>query len=179
MNTAAFRRLFPLAVATVLVAISAVGCGRSGMHPVKGSVRYPDGSPVTTGKVLIDSGSAGVGSWGSILPDGTFRMGTHSPTDGVPAGEHRVSIVSACIYPAPGSSAEPTPLVHERFNDSQSSGLVFRVPDVTTWEIVVDPPEKQKGRPKGPPQPAIDPSMTKEAAEERARKQEEWHKRQQ
>jgi hypothetical protein len=178
MNTAAFRRLFPLAVATVLLAISAVGCGRSGMHPVKGSVRYPDGSPVTTGKVLIDSGSAGVGSWGSILPDGTFRMGTHAPTDGVPAGEHRVSIVSACIYPAPGSSAEPTPLVHERYNDSKSSGLVFRVPDVTTWEIVVDPPEKQK-RPKGPPQPAIDPSMTNEAAEERARKQEEWHKRQQ
>ena len=178
MNTAAFRRLFPLAVATVLVAISAVGCGRSGMHPVKGSVRYPDGSPVTTGKVLIDSSSAGVGSWGSILPDGTFRMGTHSPTDGVPAGEHRVSIVSACIYPPPGSTAEPTPLVHERFNDSQSSGLVFRVPDVTTWEIVVDPPEKQK-RPKAPPQPALDPSMSKEAAEERARKQEEWHKRQQ
>ena len=178
MNTAAFRRLSPLAIATVVVAIAATGCGRSGIYPVKGSVRYPDGSPVTTGKVLIDSSSAGVGSWGSILPDGTFRMGTHSPTDGVPAGEHRVSIVSACIYPAPGSSAEPTPLVHERFNDSQSSGLVFRVPDVTTWEIVVDPPEKQK-RPKGPPQPAIDPSMTNEAAEERARKQEEWHKRQQ
>ena len=178
MNTAAFRRLSPLAIATVVVAIAATGCGRSGIYPVKGSVRYPDGSPVTTGKVLIDSSSAGVGSWGSILPDGTFRMGTHSPTDGVPAGEHRVSIVSACIYPPPGSTAEPTPLVQERYNDSQSSGLVFRVPDVTTWEIVVDPPEKQK-RPKGPPQPAIDPSMTKEAAEERARKQEEWHKRQQ
>lgn len=173
MNTAACRCVW-----LALLAIAIAGCGRSGIHPVKGSVRYPDGSPVTTGKVLIDSGSAGAGSWGSILPDGTFRMGTHSPTDGVPAGEHRVSIVSACIYPPPGSSAEPTPLVHERYQDSQTSGLVFRVPDVTTWEIVVDPPEKQK-RPQGPPQPAVDPSMTNEAAEERARKQEEWHKRQQ
>jgi hypothetical protein len=177
MNTAAFRRLSPLAIATVVVAIAATGCGRSGIYPVKGSVRYPDGSPVTTGKVLIDSSSAGVGSWGSILPDGTFRMGTHSPTDGVPAGEHRVSIVSACIYPPPGSTAEPTPLVQERYNDSQSSGLVFRVPDVTTWEIVVDPPEKLKGRPI--PQFAIDPEMSKKAVEERARKEEEWRKRQQ
>jgi hypothetical protein len=172
MNTVACRCVW-----LSLLAIAAAGCGRSGIHPVKGSVRYPDGSPVTAGKVLVDSSSAGVGSWGSILPDGTFRMGTHSPTDGVPAGEHRVAIVNACLYPPPGSPAEATPLVHERFGDAATSGLVFRVPDLTTWEIVVDPPEKLKGRPI--PQPAVDPSMTKEAAEERARKQEEWHKRQQ
>ena len=176
MHIAPLRRLCFPAIVMIVATLAATGCGRRGIYPVRGSVRYSDGSPVTAGKVLIDSSSAGVGSWGSILPDGTFRMGTHSPTDGVPAGEHRVSIVSACIYPPPGSTAEPTPLVHERFNDSQSSGLVFRVPDVTTWEIVVDPPEKQK-RPKGPPQPAIDPSMTNEAAEERARKEEEWRKR--
>jgi hypothetical protein len=176
MHIASLRRPCFATIVMIVATLAATGCGRSGIYPVKGSVRYPDGSPVTTGKVLIDSSSAGVGSWGSILPDGTFRMGTHSPTDGVPAGEHRVAIVSACIYPAPGSTAEPTPLVHERYNDSQSSGLVFRVPDVTTWEIVVDRHEKQK-RPNGPPQPAIDPSMTNEAAEERARKEEEWHKR--
>lgn len=129
-------------------------------------------------KVATLKGGRSVGSWGSILPDGTFRMGTHAPTDGVPAGEHRVAIVSACIYPPPGSTAEPTLLVHERFNDSKSSGLVFRVPDVTAWEIVVDRPAKQKTAQR-PAEPAIDPSMTKEAAEERARKEEEWRKRQQ
>lgn len=165
MNTAAYRCVY-----LGLLAIAVAGCGRSGIHPVQGSVRYRDGSPVTAGKVLLDSGSSDAGSWGSILLDGTFRIGTHSPTDGVPAGEHRVSIVGACIYPPAGSAAGPISLVHERFADAATSGLVFRVPEVTTWEIVVDQPEKVIGRPL--PRPAIDPEMTQEAAEERARKEE-------
>jgi hypothetical protein len=159
----------------IVAAITAAGCGRSGIHPVRGSVRYGDGSPVTAGKVLVESSSAGVGSWGSILPDGTFRMGTHAPTDGVPAGELRVAIVSACIYPPPGSTAEPTLLVHERYQDPASSGLVFRVPEVTTWEIVVDRPEKQKPS-KRPAEPKIDPAAENAAAEERARKEAEWRR---
>jgi hypothetical protein len=162
----------PLRFASLgLLAILFGGCGRSGIHPVSGTVRLRDGSPVITGKVILDSGATGVGSWGSILPDGTFRMGTHLPTDGVPAGEHRVAIVGACKTMSPDSDAEPIHFVHERYLDPATSGLVFRVPDVTTWEIVVDPPDKRKGRPM--PRPAIDPEMTNEAAEERARKEEE------
>lgn len=142
MNAASFRL-----AGLGLLLIVAAGCGRAGIHPVRGSVRYRDGSPVVAGKVLLDSGPAGLGSWGSILPDGTFRMGTHAPADGVPAGEHRVAIVAACIYPPPESTREPTQLVHERYRDPATSGLVFRVPQVTTWEIVVDRPQKEPQRP--------------------------------
>lgn len=157
-----------------LLATLAAGCGRSDIYPVSGTVRLRDGSPVQVGKVIVDSGSAGVGSWGSILPDGTFRMGTHAPADGVPAGEHRVAIVGACLDSPAGSAAEPMLLVHDRYSDPATSGLVFRVPEVTTWEIVVDPPEKLKGRP--PPPPDFDPELTKEAAEERARKEEQFRR---
>jgi hypothetical protein len=54
---------------------------------------------------------------------------------------------------------------------------VFRVPEGTTWEIVVDLPEKLKGRPI--PQPAIDAEMTKEAPKGRIEMEEERLKRQQ
>lgn len=81
----------------VAMLLTSAGCGRSDLHPVSGVVRFKDGSPMPSGRVVVDSGDSPIGSWGTIMQDGSFRLGTHSPTDGVVKGRHRVSIVGAYI----------------------------------------------------------------------------------
>jgi hypothetical protein len=117
------------------------GCGAK-LHPVKGRVHFPDGSPLTLGRVVIDQGNAATGSWGLIKPDGTFEMGTHTTSDGVPPGTHRVYIENAVTFPPPGHRGPftPKPLIHVRFTDPKRSGLTFEVPRQTVWDIVVEKP---------------------------------------
>ena len=124
------------------ICLTPAGCGTK-LHPVKGRVHFPDGSPLTVGRVVIDPGKATTGSWGLIRPDGTFTMGTHTTDDGVPAGTHRVSIENAMTFPPPGLGGRPftpQPLIHGRFTDPQRSGLTFEVPRETVWDIVVEKP---------------------------------------
>jgi hypothetical protein len=133
-------------LALVAAAVPVAGCGQSGMHPVSGRVVYPDGTPLTAGKVVIDTGNALTGSWGSIRPDGTFVMGTNTPDDGVPPGTHRVYIHGAFEPPADPNNPPPNPkaLVHARFTNPAESGLTFTVPEQVKWEIVVEHPPRRK-----------------------------------
>jgi len=133
------------ACALVLVTaalLSGAGCGKS-VYPVRGTVRFKDGTPLKVGRVIADSGDPQVGSWGYIREDGTFELGTFSHNDGVPPGTYRVWIENAVTSPPPGG--DPTtfvsrPLIHSRFTDKESSGLTFEVPKETVWEIVVEKP---------------------------------------
>jgi hypothetical protein len=132
----------PKALVLVVVALAGAGCGKS-THPVRGKVRFSDGTPLTVGRVVADSGDPQVGSWGYIREDGTFELGTFSHNDGVPPGTYRVSIENAVTSPPPGG--DPTkfvsrPLLHPRFADKGTSGLTFEVPKDTVWEIVVEKP---------------------------------------
>ncbi|VTT96867.1 Uncharacterized protein OS=Blastopirellula marina DSM 3645 GN=DSM3645_05690 PE=4 SV=1 [Gemmataceae bacterium] len=129
----------------LVMALVPVGCSGPAIHPVRGTVKFPDGSPLTAGRVALDTGDALTGSWGAIQPDGTFVMGTNTPRDGVPTGTFRVYIVGAVTQPSgDGAAVEPKPLVHERFTRPETSGLSFTVPDQTTWDIVVEKPAKVK-----------------------------------
>jgi hypothetical protein len=127
--------------ALCLLVLAAAGCG-SNLHPVKGRVHFADGSPLDTGRVVVDFGEAQSGAWGSIHPDGSFVIGTNSPSDGMLAGTYRVYISGAETLPGPGAPTRP--LVHERFTKPETSGLSFTVPDQTTWDIVVEKPAKVK-----------------------------------
>lgn len=133
---------FRAAVLAAVVALAA-GCADQKIFPVRGTVKFADGSPLTAGRVTIDTGDALTGSWGAVQPDGTFVMGTNTPTDGVPAGTFRVAIVGA-LSPAGGDgpAREPKPLIHDRFTRPESSGLSFTVPDQQQWDIVVEKPAK-------------------------------------
>ncbi|MBA4190022.1 MAG: hypothetical protein C0467_18715 [Planctomycetaceae bacterium] len=125
--------------------LACCGCSGQSIFPVQGKVRFSDGSPLTTGRVSIDTGDALTGSWGAIQPDGTFVMGTHTPRDGVPVGTYRVYIVGAIQQPSGDQVLlDPKPLIHERFTNPATSGLTFTVPDQTTWEIVVEKPAKAR-----------------------------------
>ena len=134
------------AAAAGFALLAAAGCGGSGLHPVAGRVVYPDGRPVTAGRVVLDTGPAFTGSWGGIRPDGTFVMGTKTPDDGVPAGRWRVYLVNTELPPPEGSLAPPTQLVHPRYADPDTAGLAFDVPAQTDWQIVVDPPPAAPAR---------------------------------
>lgn len=127
--------------AAVAVLVAAAGCARP-VHPVKGTVRFKDGTPLAVGRVVVDSDDGKSGSWGAIRPDGSFVMGTLAPDDGVPAGTYRVYLTNTTTPPPADLSAPftPRPLVHARFNNKDTSGITFEVPKETTWVIVVEKP---------------------------------------
>ena len=76
-------------VATLFLA----GCGDT--HPVSGKITYADGTPMPGGGQITfnpTDPATKVSARGIIQPDGTFKMGTHADTDGVPLGTYKVSI---------------------------------------------------------------------------------------
>ncbi|MCZ2342845.1 MAG: hypothetical protein LC104_13810 [Bacteroidales bacterium] len=138
------RTLQTIRCALFVVALAAGwGCSSS-VHPVKGTVRFSDGTPLTIGRVVAYADKSEVGSWGYLKEDGSFEMGTHSHNDGVPLGIYQIAIENAVTAPPPGySSPVPfvsRPLIHARFADRTTSSLTFEVPKDTVWEIVVEKP---------------------------------------
>jgi len=136
-------RLFRFVVGSVALAvlIPVAGCGSS-IHPVRGTVHFPDGSPLSYGRVVIESDDGKTGSWGITHEDGTFEMGTLTPNDGVPAGTYRVYLTNTTTPPPADLSVAftPKPLVHAKYASKDTSGIVFEVPKQTTWDIVVEKP---------------------------------------
>lgn len=120
-----------------LLLVFVAGCGPK-LYPVTGRVHYADGKPLDVGRVVIDVGEQPRGSWGGLHPDGTFRIGTHSPSDGMPAGTYRVFIDGALSLPEPGKASRP--LIHPRYARAATSGLSFTVPEQMEWDITVDRP---------------------------------------
>ena len=124
---------------TVAIALAAVtGCWNRGLHRVSGKVSFPDGSPVTAGRVVIEYGNGRM-AVGRIRPDGSFTVGTLTESDGIQAGTFRVAIKDALV-PKSDTSSEFLTLVHSRFADPATSGLEFKVPDQVVWKIVVEKP---------------------------------------
>ena len=135
--TGALRGWFVVGISLAVIAVA--GCGRSGLHPVRGRVAFADGSPLLTGRVVVSYGD-GKASSGSINPDGTFRVGTLKQSDGMRAGTYRVAVKDAYVEVQKNGETVSVPLIHKRFADPATSGLEFTVPDKTVWEIVVEKP---------------------------------------
>lgn len=126
-----------ICLAVALTILGSSGCGHSGLVRVRGRVAYSDGSPVPIGRVLIDARGKPTGAWGRIKPDGRFTIGTLEANDGIAPGTYRVAIVDAGGSGPDGSGKL---FVAPRFSDFATSGLEFKVPDQTDWQIVVEPP---------------------------------------
>jgi hypothetical protein len=141
------RSLTPLGIlAVVSLLISAVGCGRSGLVRVSGRVAYADGSPVPLGRVVIESPGGSRGAWGRIKSDGRFTMGTRTENDGVAPGTYRVAILDALT--ASGPEGPGKEFVDARFGGFETSGIEFRVPEQTDWQILVEPPTTSQKAPR-------------------------------
>ncbi|MBX6313671.1 MAG: hypothetical protein IRY99_12245 [Isosphaeraceae bacterium] len=125
-----------LALAALLpILILASGCGRSTPErpetvPLSGKVTYK-GQPIPKGTVTFQADSGPVAT-GQIQPDGTYRMTTFEPGDGVVLGHHRVAIIANTEDPTlmPGSSPgyrAPKDLIPASYGDPRTSNLEANV----------------------------------------------------
>ncbi|HEY2411265.1 MAG TPA: carboxypeptidase-like regulatory domain-containing protein [Pirellulaceae bacterium] len=109
---------------TLIVACLA-GCG-SKMAQVHGKVTLPDGKPAAGSQVVFQSGAEKqkFTARGDVGPDGTFRMSTEKPGDGVPPGKYNV-----IVNPPPMVNAEGPYIVpfNNKFTNFSTSGLEFEV----------------------------------------------------
>lgn len=120
-----------------LVLLVFPSCGRSDRHRVSGRVHFPDGTPLTSGRVAVDFGD-GRSARGRIDRDGTFRMGTLKDRDGMRAGTWQVAILDSDVLDfATGATVRR---IDPRFEDPRTSGLSFEVPKQMAWDITVEPP---------------------------------------
>ena len=101
-----------------------VGCGVK-TNLVKGTVAYPDGTPMPGGGQVIfnpTDPSSRVSSRGIIKEDGSFQMGTAADTDGAPEGHYQVAVVST-----PTRDATRRPPLQKKYTNQKTSGLEFTV----------------------------------------------------
>jgi hypothetical protein len=117
------RRALP---ATLLLGLAVAGCGGK-LQPVRGTVAFEDGEPITAGMVVFESkdGQPAVTSRGEIQADGSYHLGTYRAGDGAPAGVYRVLVSPPAPEDPSGQFAKPP--FDKRYMDFNSSGLEFEV----------------------------------------------------
>ncbi len=91
------------------VAIFASGCGGDegiGMktHPVTGTVKLQDGTPVSGARLMFNSADGKFASQGNTDSSGKYTLVTSSD-DGAPAGEYTVTITGANVNAKHGTAA--------------------------------------------------------------------------
>jgi hypothetical protein len=80
-----FNTTMRLFIAVTLLLLAA-GCGSGTV--VSGKVTFEDGSPVTKGTAVFDSGAKSY--QGTIRPDGSYRMGISKDNQRIPPGRYKV-----------------------------------------------------------------------------------------
>ena len=134
MNFRDARRRFPV-VAAVVIALAAHGCAPvSDCVPVQGVVLL-DGKPLPCGIVQFQPAS-GQPATGDIAPDGSFTLSRHTPTDGVPPGTYRVSVLA--YDPQASTRSEEHLLVPLKYTRFGSSGIEFTVFPGTIKPVVIN-----------------------------------------
>jgi hypothetical protein len=106
------------------------GCGPSHppTYPVRGTVAFADGRPVTWGTVEFYSVEQKIAARGQIQSDGSFQLSTFGTGDGAVAGRHLVTVAQAAQIDRPLKHEHaPATSVPPRYANPKSSGLEFTV----------------------------------------------------
>lgn len=119
------------------------GCGdKVKTYPVRGTVKFEDGSPAMFGDIEFQAVDQPLNARGKINRDGSFVVGTQSRSDGAVAGEHRVVINQVVTnhfnFDVVHDHGE---LVHPKYAGYDTSNLKVTVnPDSagTTLELTVE-----------------------------------------
>ena len=127
-----------------LILTFTVGCGKN--CSVSGKVTFPDGTPLTKGHVLFETDV--FQAKGPIQPDGTYKMGSSTPGDGVPRGTYKVSIQGVVTpnFEPQGEGRPPkvtmpkSPMIDLKYTSGMNSGLSCEVKGRTKYNITVEPP---------------------------------------
>ena len=118
----------------VALLLSLTGCGNPS---VKGTVKFDDGTPLTTGGVCFIAGSNT--ATGAIKSDGSYVLSESRAGDGVKPGHYKVTVSAQT-----GGGSDGEPLVHlvdPKFGDPGTSGLTCEVKGSTTYNIAVTKPK--------------------------------------
>ncbi|MDR1141977.1 MAG: hypothetical protein LBL62_09815 [Planctomycetaceae bacterium] len=128
------KQLFVIIFLSILI----LGCGGKGSS-VTGMVRFGDGTPLTAGTVLFESGQHSFS--GNIRNDGTFQMTGDSVKSGLPDGTYAVAVVRA-IETSTDSDGNPTArdLIDTKFAQTKTSELTCTVKGKTIFDIKVTKP---------------------------------------
>ena len=133
--TRIFGRRDSLALAGLLLALAASGCGKGkpATAPVTGRVLL-DGKPVAGAAVMLEPVEGGVPARGGTGADGSFTLSTFGRDDGALVGRHRVSVskfvtegaaaneLGLEAAPAP-AGMQPKAALPARYADPKTSGL--------------------------------------------------------
>ena len=79
--------------AILLLSFAGCGGGKYATHPVKGQVRFEDGSTPQFGQIEFYHSDAKLNARGTIESDGSFTVGTYSDGDGAIEGNHQIVII--------------------------------------------------------------------------------------
>jgi hypothetical protein len=112
-----------------LVLLGLAGCGGPRLYPVHGKVTWENGaeaSELVGGLVICESVDGRVGARGDIEKDGSFRLSTYKPGDGVLPGKHRVAVVEYSPREPP-----PPPTIDRMFSSIEESGLEINIERTT------------------------------------------------
>ncbi|MCA9142703.1 MAG: hypothetical protein KDB05_07945 [Planctomycetales bacterium] len=133
----------PFLLFVVLVAVLGCSDGNPKTYEVKGSIRFPDGMPLSEGMIEFEAldFERPIMATSLIDANGMFELGTFSADDGAVEGRHR-AIISSNHEIGTGAERpgllEPSKL-HPRFSDYKTSKLEFVVePGANDFTIQVE-----------------------------------------
>lgn len=130
--------LFPI---VFFIILALAGCGNRNVF-LRGKITFvDDDSPLKSGIVTFSTPT--FTARGTILQDGTYRVGSLGVDDGLPPGEYAVSITGATGIVGTARNAEGDPLVRllidEKYANTATSGLKVKVDRTTTvYDIRVE-----------------------------------------
>lgn len=117
-----------LSLITVFTIFFIAGCGASKVQ-VAGKLVWADGKPATelaNGQIIFESSETRTSARGVIQPDGTFRINTEGPNDGVLPAVYNIAIVEH--RPAPeGTTKLPPQHLPDNYYSFTTSGLTVTV----------------------------------------------------
>ncbi|MDR3198938.1 MAG: hypothetical protein LBU34_13820 [Planctomycetaceae bacterium] len=125
-----------------IVCLTVTGCGNVA---VTGKVVFEDGSPLTVGQIRM-VGNNGL-AHAKLTEDGTFSIKSVSGKNGIPHGIYKVAIEGAML-PGKllsddeflGPFTSPTPLIAAKYDDPETSGIVFDTSKTRNLIIIVEKP---------------------------------------
>ncbi|GHT18831.1 hypothetical protein FACS1894189_7150 [Planctomycetales bacterium] len=116
-----------------------LGCSQN--VPLTGTVKFSDGTPLTTGTISFTD-AKGSQARGDIDSAGRYVVGFKGIGDGLPSGEYQIA-VSAFEYKDEGKNRITTQLVDVKFMNKDTSGLRVTIDkSVRTHDVTVERPPK-------------------------------------
>ncbi|MDR1958002.1 MAG: hypothetical protein LBQ54_02990 [Planctomycetaceae bacterium] len=120
--------------------------GCDGKAKISGTVKFFDGTPVTQGSVVFDSGTESY--FGTIRKDGTYVTGGNQQVEGIPNGNYKVWLAQTetieNTLDAKGEvvSYKTTPTVAKKWTSPNTTELTFEVKPggQKTFDLVVEKP---------------------------------------